>query len=446
MQQNNLVATVQPPPMEHTTAISGSGRGISGNGHVSRTFSLQPSRSIIGSCDEDDLEHVEAPLCRTPTARGGSASQVTLPEETCCYVFARKRCKCCARRRRRVGRTTRLRKHLEPCINDPNVCLERWQRNFLLNQTLVHLEEFEYRHTSNQWWFQTLKRLLKFLTVLLPALVVAEKTPYVQESDTTKMVMFFVMMVLTLQVNYLSGVLTDFAYLKRMVLFSEAKTSLHVMLDNFLTRTQRYGGFKRQSDAFRTFKRDEGALRLMVMQRDNFLHTGSQEQLEQSTNAVVAKRREFSTLFDPIDDEEERLMFEKRSKLLHRQSASHARLHTATTAHDSSTPSDGNSIIVEVEENGPTDSLESRLAAAITLDTSGSSDNAAAAQAGLRRRITPPKTLPVSAATTAAVQAGLRRRITPPKTLPVSAATTAAAPTRMVIPDAIEDASVVMMP
>lgn len=325
--------------------------------------------SLVGSCDEESVSGVPDMESQT----------VVLPQETCCYIFARKRCCCCSRRR--VGRNTKLRKKLEPNINDPEIFLERWQRKFLLNQTLTTLEEYEHKHTANLWWFQFLKRMLKFLTVLLPALVVAEKTPYVQDDSTAVMVMFFVMMALTLQVNYLSGVLTDFAYMKRMVLFSEAQTSLEVMLNNFLTRTQRYGGFKRQSDAFRTFKRDEGALRIMVMQKDNFLHTGSQEQMEQSSNMVVAKRREFSALFDPIDEEEEQTMFEKRSKLLamRRRKASQKKSETVPVALSEGGVMTGQlpPVVVDVRDS--------------ELSEGGSIHSAASI---LRRRITPPKPAP----------------------------------------------------
>ena len=348
---------------------------------------LARSGTMVGDSDTDDAStHVSELKSQT----------VILPDNgTCCFFFSRKHCCCCSRRR--VGRNTALRKKLEPNINDPEVYLERWQRKFLLNQTVTTLEDYEYKHTSNKRWYEFLGRMLKFLTVLLPALVVAEKTPYVQNNDTAVMVMFFVMMLLTLQVNYLSSVLTDFAYMKRMVLFSEAKTSLEIMLNNFLTRTQRYGGFKKQSDAFRTFKRDEGALRIMVMQKDNFLHTGSQEQMEQSSNVVVAKRREFSSLFDPIDEEEEHAMFEKRSKLVGK---ARARRHRNASfryhmSHAASQRGERGPRGARVSHHSPDHGDPAANAAQVVVEVDTDDIPATAPPSGLRRRVTPPKDAPV---------------------------------------------------
>ena len=231
--------------------------------------------------------------------------------ESCCFCFLRRRCCCCLTRHNSYRHTISLRKQMLHVLQDPDMELQRWQREWLQSQALVLLEQYEVTARTNERRFVWLRRFLIFFTVLLPALVLFEKTPYISGDAGRVLALFIAMAFVGLINNFLTLLFTDFQYLKRTVLFDEAKASLHSMLNNYLTCTQRYGIFRSPCDGFRTFARDMSNLRVLVKKKENFLRTGSREQDEKSNHAMVEQRRQFRNLFDPITVDESNVMLER---------------------------------------------------------------------------------------------------------------------------------------
>ena len=209
-------------------------------------------------------------------------------------------CGCCHMPRSKVV------KNMTPLID--SVEFTPLQRQYMKRQYLKYLQDIDRQSLFNRKRFTNMRRILMFFSVILTALILIEKSGYVQSNEDVVFAFFIITSSISLLNNFLAAILTDMKLAERAVIFYRGSTTLQSMGNHFLTLTQRYASYNSQTEAFRTFVRDVEGVRILLMNNDVSLLTTEKE--EKPEDKHTERRRNWAHIMDPLDAEEAGAMFE----------------------------------------------------------------------------------------------------------------------------------------
>lgn len=206
-------------------------------------------------------------------------------------------CSCCRRQ-------SRAYKTFMPLIRKKRLegQLTSFDKKWLKYSFVLYLQDIDSKSMSYQTRFQSIRRALILLGVMISGLIMVSETTFVQDHFAAEYTLFWVAMATSLTNNFVTAFLTDLKLAEQAVLYYKAACNLKAMGHTFLTCTQRYQSFATPHAAFRTFARDLEMCKLLIANDSvSLMSTGADTKPE---DPDMASRQDWSRLLDPLSETE----------------------------------------------------------------------------------------------------------------------------------------------